>query len=215
MTNEKQARELLTDLAEYTKQTINETYKKVLTGLQQVQQAWNKHEGTEKEFYTNCEAYLYDLTLFNLSPGRLEYNKNLSNDKTITGRILEYGSGIGQTAIEYKKNNPKAKLTITDLDCPSYKFSQYRIKKHDYNITTITTTKLENTNTKYDTILSFDVLEHLDDKEFTKTIELFKKISHKKTRFIFQICFGKTKLQPMHHEGSEWKIEKIKELIKR
>ena len=97
-------------------------------------------------------------------------------------------------------------LTLHDLnsDFAEYRFEKYALPYKSY----------WDTNDKFDLILCFDVLEHLDEDDFDDTINLFKKISKENTEFLITATFKDDGLHPMHFEGNKEKIAKIKELMK-
>ena len=93
--------------------------------------------------------------------------------KYFKGKSFEVGAGLGAFTRNYI--NKKRKIYLNDLDPYNYKF--LKKKYAAYKNIIITKKKLQNINTKFDTIIYLNVLEHIfkDKIEIIKASEKMKK----------------------------------------
>lgn len=177
-------REIIGDLADFSKLSKEEVKLKVINGTEQYMNEWNeanpKTKEEREEVYKNSKWQKFESANWHLS-NRLSFDVNLirmikkkhpNNDTS----ILDYGCGTGQNSYLLAKEG-YTNLTLHDLNTD---FAEFRFKKHNFPYFKFDETK------KFDVILCFDMLEHLDDKDFEDTINLFKRISHKDTEFCLQ-----------------------------
>lgn len=165
-----------------------------------------------KKFYKENKDYIFDLTNWHVQQRRI-FDTNIineiKNNYPYAKKILDFGSGCGENAIMLAEAGYD--VAMTDFDGYTSKFAKFRAKKRGLNI------KFYDVempiNDKFDIILAFDVLEHVPDKEFEKTIYLLKSLKQNGGKIFTTISFGtQGGLHPMHHESSPEKIELIKQL---
>lgn len=200
---------LLSDLSEYDKIPKEHVIANLNLGVGKHKEEWDKVKPKTKEerekFYKESYWSRYDLGGWHLGnrigyDGRLvKFLKKEYPKKDCS--ILDYGCGIGQNSYLLAKEGFKD-ITLHDLNLD---FAEFRFKKHNLPYKKLDLAK------KYDVILCFDVLEHLDDKDFEETINLFKKL--KKGKVIITVSFGDNGAHPMHFEGNEKKIKMVNELM--
>jgi len=206
-------KELIQDLSEFDKIPKDNVLLNLIYGTEKFKDEWEKaNPKTKKErdkFYKKNFYSKYDLANWHLG-SRINFNNSLvemikkkyPNKHNIS--ILDYGCGIGQNSYLLAKEG-YIDITLYDLNS---KFAEFRFKKHKLNFYNI------DYKQKYDIILCFDVLEHLDDKEYEDTIKLFKKLIKSNGEILATVSFGKGNMHPMHFEGSDKKVKMLKELMK-
>jgi Methyltransferase small domain. len=85
--------------------------------------------------------------------------------KFISGKVLEVGAGIGSFTNNYM--NMIEDITLSEVDKDNFEIIKNKFKNHKIDITRKTTNEI---NTKFDTIMYLNVLEHIEkDKEEIKT----------------------------------------------
>lgn len=166
-----------------------------------------------KQFYKNCESYVWDLTNWHFS-NRRDFDDRLVQEmmKFNPKSVLDYGCGIGQNAFMIKKYAQIERVICADLKSRTLDFAKTRAKKRGYDIK-FWETDTEDFNEQVDVILCFDVLEHLTDDEFKKVVEKLISLKHKDTRVYLSISWGESKSHPMHMEDAEWKMKLINKLV--
>lgn len=85
--------------------------------------------------------------------------------KFISGKVLEVGAGIGSFTNNYMSMIED--ITLSEVDKDNFEIIKNKFKNHKIDITRKTTNEI---NTKFDTIMYLNVLEHIEkDKEEIKT----------------------------------------------
>ena len=85
--------------------------------------------------------------------------------KFISGKVLEVGAGIGSFTNNYMSMIED--ITLSEVDKNNFEIIKNKFKNHKIDITRKTTNEI---NTKFDTIMYLNVLEHIEkDKEEIKT----------------------------------------------
>lgn len=85
--------------------------------------------------------------------------------KFINGKVLEVGAGIGSFTNNYMSMIED--ITLSEVDKDNFEIIKNKFKNHKIDITRKTTNEI---NTKFDTIMYLNVLEHIEkDKEEIKT----------------------------------------------
>ena len=202
---EKERNDMIKLLAEYDKITEQEAFDNCLVGTIRFKDEWNKinpktkeeREKTYKEsFWKKYDLVNWHLGIrFGFDLNLIEYIKdNFPKDAS----ILDYGCGIGFNSYLLRKEGYK-NITLFDLDTS---FAEFLFKKKGYNLVPFK-------EKKYDIILCFDVLEHLEE-DFTETINHLKKL--KKDKIFITASFGNNGFHPMHFDGTDEKKKMIEEL---
>lgn len=155
----------------------------------------NDRERLAQWYRDNSELYLFAISGYNL-----EYKRILSNLKVLKlarGACLDYGAGNGEIILELARRGHPA--TYYDVDGVTMKFARQRAAQQglavDFFHTKDDLAKAARRQT-FDTIFSFDVLEHLPDLPG----ELDFLVSHLSPGglFVFDVPAGSTKAHPMH-----------------
>tara|TARA_A100000164_G_C21892571_1_gene766173 strand:+ start:68 stop:748 length:681 start_codon:yes stop_codon:yes gene_type:complete len=85
--------------------------------------------------------------------------------KFISGKVLEVGAGIGSFTNNYMSMIED--ITLSEVDKDNFEIIKNKFKNHKIDITRKPTNEI---NTKFDTIMYLNVLEHIEkDKEEIKT----------------------------------------------
>lgn len=163
-------------------------------------------------FYKENKYYIFDLIDWHMQKRRsfdIGLAENIKNQCPNARTILDFGSGCGQNAIELAKAGYL--VSMADYDGYTSQFARFRAKKRGLDIKFYDIEKP--INEKFDVVIAFDVLEHVPDSEFEKTINLLKSLKSDGGKVITLVSFGtQNGDHPMHHEESPKKIELIKKL---
>jgi SAM-dependent methyltransferase len=119
---------------------------------------------TVTDFYSNQVGhnYLFDLAAFHLnSQEYIQDTLRLIADQA-SGKVLDFGGGIGTHAIAAALCPQVTQVIYCDINPINREFVQYRTKKLGLENKLICTAEFPTTES-FDTILCFDVLEHLPE----------------------------------------------------
>ena len=189
----------LVEFTGYTQQRIRELWE---TSNQQLAKNWElaaiPHDDRERmaEWYRqNSELYLFAISAYNL-----EYKRIKSNLKVIRfarGACLDYGAGNGEILLELaRRGHP---VTYFDVEGVTMKFARTRAQQHGLNVEFARTKdelKAVAQRHGFDTIFSFDVLEHLPD--LPGELSFLSSMLAPNGIFVFDVPAGSTKAHPMH-----------------
>lgn len=165
-----------------------------------------------KKFYKENKDYIFDLTNWHAQQRKIFDTNTINEVKTnhpSAKKILDFGSGCGQNAIMFAETGYD--VSMADYEGYTSKFAKFRAKKKGLDIKFY---DIEMPiNDKFDIILAFDVLEHVPDAEFEKTIYLLKSLKQNGGKILSTTSFGtQGGLHPMHYESSSEKIKLIETL---
>ncbi len=143
----------------------------------------------------NSELYLFAISGYNL-----EYKRIRSNLKVIRfarGFCLDYGAGNGELLLELaRRGHP---VTYYDVEGETMRFAQARAKKQGLAVE-IAHSKEDLAAAArthgFDTIFSFDVLEHLPD--LPGELNFLSSLLNPGGLLVFDVPAGSTKSHPMH-----------------
>lgn len=163
----------LEDLATFTGKSTNECLR-VLQHYEygQMATAWKaaqpKTAAEMRDFYGATSAYLWSLTLWHASPAYFHtglVRRMIAQQCGRTGlRALDYGSGIGTTAIQLAEAGYA--LTVADVPGVSFDYTRHRLIRRGLPYTAVPiTTDIPPLEGRYDAIVCFDVLEHVQHPE--------------------------------------------------
>jgi 2-polyprenyl-3-methyl-5-hydroxy-6-metoxy-1,4-benzoquinol methylase len=172
------------------------------TSNQQLAKNWQQaaipHDDRERmtQWYRdNSELYLFAISAYNL-----EYKRIKSNLKVIRfarGSCLDYGAGNGEILLELaRRGHP---VTYFDVDGVTMRFARQRAQQHGLNIQFAKTKdelRAAAGQHGFDTIFSFDVLEHLPD--LAGELTFLSALLAPGGVFVFDVPAGSTKAHPMH-----------------
>lgn len=143
----------------------------------------------------NSELYLFAISAYNL-----EYKRIKSNLKVIRfarGSCLDYGAGNGEILLELaRRGHP---VTYFDVEGVTMRFAQKRAQQHGLKIDFARTKddlRAAAQKRGFDTIFSFDVLEHLPD--LPGELTFLSSMLSPGGVFVFDVPAGSTKAHPMH-----------------
>lgn len=167
---------------------------------------------TTKDFYKTNKNYIFDITNWHVTQRR-SFDYKLINDikskYPSAKKILDYGSGCGQNAIDLASAGYN--VCMADYDGYTSQFARFRANKRGLNIKFYDIDKP--IDDKFDIILAFDVLEHVPDEEFEKTVYLLKCLKENGGKILTTVSFGtQDGLHPMHNEETPEKLKLIEEL---
>lgn len=172
------------------------------TSNQQLAKNWQQaaipHDDRERmaQWYRdNSELYLFAISAYNL-----EYKRIKSNLKVIRfarGSCLDYGAGNGEILLELaRRGHP---VTYFDVDGVTMRFARHRAQQHGLKIQFARTKDELRTAAGqhgFDTVFSFDVLEHLPD--LAGELTFLSSLLAPGGMFVFDVPAGSTKAHPMH-----------------
>jgi 2-polyprenyl-3-methyl-5-hydroxy-6-metoxy-1,4-benzoquinol methylase len=167
------------------------------------------------DYYVNNKYEIYDHLEWHFK-GRRSFDKNLlaeikQNYPDKGTEILDFGCNAGQIA--YMLAKEKYIVSICDPNKKANDFISYRFQKHKLKVKKIPMPVHKDFKNQFDIILCFDVLEHIPDSEFDKTIDLLKRLKKPNGKILSTISFGAQKSHPGHFEYSEEKKKKIMSLM--
>lgn len=172
------------------------------TSNQQLAKSWEQaaipHDDRERmaEWYReNSELYLFAISAYNL-----EYKRIKSNLKVIRfarGSCLDYGAGNGEILLELARRGRP--VTYFDVEGVTMRFARQRAQQHKLNVQFARTKdelRAAAGQRGFDTIFSFDVLEHLPD--LAGELTFLSSLLSRGGVFVFDVPAGSTKAHPMH-----------------
>lgn len=206
------------ELSEFTGMSVEEIYEKWEIATELVAKEYIAYKESSnsnfdpKEFYKSNKSYIFDLTNWHMA-GRRGFDvnlvKNIKRDHPSATKILDFGSGCGQNAIELAEVGYD--VAMADYDGHTSQFAKFRAKKRGLDIKFYDIEKP--IDDKFDVILAFDVIEHIPDTEFKNTIALLKNLKKNGGKILTTVSFGSQGgLHPMHYDETSEKIALIEKL---
>ena len=123
----------------------------------------------EATHYRTSQAYLYDLTVFAMSPTKLPYLRDLTAAVPPPARLLDYGCGIGSDGLMLIEAGYD--VAFADFDNPSVAYLRWRLRQRGLEAR-IYDLDREAPPAGHDAVYSFDVIEHAEDpKAFLAALE--------------------------------------------
>lgn len=191
-------RELI-DFTGYPAERIRELW---ATSNQQLAANWQLAKPAEDnpeqmaEWYRqNSELYLFAISAYNL-----EYKRIRSNMKVLRlaqGATLDYGAGNGEILLELaRRGHPVA---YYDVEGVTMRFARQRAASQGLAIDFFHTKDALAESARqrgFDTVFSFDVLEHLPD--LPGELTFLSSLLNPGGVFVFDVPAGSTKAHPMH-----------------
>jgi 2-polyprenyl-3-methyl-5-hydroxy-6-metoxy-1,4-benzoquinol methylase len=180
--------------AEEVRRRWRESHKELAKRWQAAAIPENDHARMKEWYRQNSGHYLFDISAHNL-----EYKKLISNLRMLRlakGSVLDYGAGNGEIVLELAARSHAA--TYYDVDGETLRFARWRAQQRGLNID-FATTKEElpaGKDGRFDTIFSFDVLEHLPD--LMGELSFLASLLRKGGVLVCDVPAGATKNHPMH-----------------
>lgn len=168
---------------------------KLAENWQQAKPSEDNPEQMAEWYRQNSELYLFAISAYNL-----EYKRIRSNMKVLRlarGATLDYGAGNGEILLEIARRGQRA--AYYDVAGVTMRFAQQRAARQGLTIDFFhakDALAAAASQQGFDTVFSFDVLEHLPDLpgELTFLSSLLKPGGV----FVFDVPAGSTKAHPMH-----------------
>jgi 2-polyprenyl-3-methyl-5-hydroxy-6-metoxy-1,4-benzoquinol methylase len=189
----------LTEFTGYEPAKIRELWE---TSNQQLAANWEKssipqddRERMAEWYRQNSELYLFAISAYNLEFKRIK--SNLKVLRFAYGACLDYGAGNGEILLEWARRGNLA--TYFDVDGVTMRFARHRAERNKLALEFATTKdELRAAAAKhgFDTVLSFDVLEHLPD--LPGELGFLSSLLSPGGLFVFDVPAGSTKAHPMH-----------------
>ncbi len=114
---------------------------------------------SEAAFYRTSEMYLYDLTVFAMSPTKAPYFADLRRLVPPGARLLDYGCGIGSDGL--RLIDVGYDVAFADFDNPSTRYLRWRLDRRGLSATIHDVDA--DIPDRFDAVYCFDVIEHVDD----------------------------------------------------
>jgi 2-polyprenyl-3-methyl-5-hydroxy-6-metoxy-1,4-benzoquinol methylase/heme/copper-type cytochrome/quinol oxidase subunit 4 len=200
--NAKNIASAMAELIEFTGYPVERIRELWVTSNQQLAANWQTAKPAEDnpeqmaEWYRqNSELYLFAISAYNL-----EYKRIRSNMKVLRlarGATLDYGAGNGEILLELARLGHRA--AYYDVEGVTMRFARQRAARQGLSIDffhskdALAQYAREN---GFDTVFSFDVLEHLPD--LTGELTFLSSLLNPGGVFVFDVPAGSTKAHPMH-----------------
>lgn len=212
---------IISELSEFVNISSSEIYDKWKFATEIVADDYrnfiNQNHRDQKDFYKVNKNYIFDLTNFHMTQGRGFDVKLIDTIRKMSPvysawdvkKILDYGSGCGQNAIELAKAGHD--VSIADYEGYTSEFARFRAKKRGLNIKFYDIEKP--INDKFDIIFAFNVLEHIPDDQFKYVIDRLKSLRKNGGKILTCVSFDtQSGLHPMHYTLSQEKVGLINQL---
>jgi SAM-dependent methyltransferase len=192
--------ELIADLMEFFDLTYDETIQLLKVGKKVFNMTWMALEPkTEEEilkFYEIAPFNVFSLAYWHMQRHQKKFRQRVIEQ--CSGKVLDYGGGIGDLCIELAKRG--FDVTYGDVKGKNMEFAKWRFIKKGLNVKVIDLVRDIKSLEEYDTILCIDVIEHVPDpKHALKTIGQHLK-THGKLIITKLTCPGPTKENPCHRK---------------
>jgi 2-polyprenyl-3-methyl-5-hydroxy-6-metoxy-1,4-benzoquinol methylase len=183
----------------YTADRIRELWatsnQQLAANWQQATPAEDNPEQMAEWYRRNSELYLFAISAYNL-----EYKRIRSNMKVLRlarGATLDYGAGNGEILLELARRGHRA--TYYDVEGVTMRFARQRAANHGLAIEFFHTKEALAQYAAvngFDTVFSFDVLEHLPD--LPGELSFLSSLLKPGGLFVFDVPAGSTRAHPMH-----------------
>jgi 2-polyprenyl-3-methyl-5-hydroxy-6-metoxy-1,4-benzoquinol methylase len=189
----------LTEFTGYSAERIRELWatsnQQLAANWQQAPPAEDNPEQMAEWYRQNSELYLFAISAYNL-----EYKRIRSNMKVLRlarGATLDYGAGNGEILLELARRGHR--VAYYDVDGVTMRFARQRAARQGVAIDFFYSKDALAQATRgrgFDTVFSFDVLEHLPD--LTGELTFLSSLLSPGGVFVFDVPAGSTKAHPMH-----------------
>jgi 2-polyprenyl-3-methyl-5-hydroxy-6-metoxy-1,4-benzoquinol methylase len=155
----------------------------------------NNPEQMAEWYRQNSELYLFAISAYNLEYKRIRSNMKvlrLARDAT-----LDYGAGNGEILLELARRGHR--VAYCDVDGVTMRFARHRAQRQKLAIDFFTTKEGLAASAQehgFDTVFSFDVLEHLPD--LPGELTFLSSLLAPGGIFVFDVPAGSTRAHPMH-----------------
>ncbi len=200
--NAKNVAAAIAELIEFTGYSADRIRELWATSNQQLAANWQSAKPAEDnpeemaEWYRqNSELYLFAISAYNL-----EYKRIRSNMKVLRwarGATLDYGAGNGEILLELARRGQPA--AYYDVEGVTMRFARHRAERAGLKIKFYTAKDALAQAARqrgFDTVFSFDVLEHLPD--LPGELSFLSSLLAPGGLFVFDVPAGSTRAHPMH-----------------
>src|SRR5438270_10179048 len=190
------------ELIEFTGCSADRIRELWATSNQELARSWElekpspDHPGQMAEWYRkNSQLYLFAISAYNL-----EYKRIRSNMKVLRwalGATLDYGAGNGEILLEVARRGQPA--AYYDVEGETMRFARHRAQCQGLAMEFFSTKEALAQAARqrgFDTVFSFDVLEHLPD--LPGELRFLSSLVSPGGLFVFDVPAGSTKAHPMH-----------------
>ena len=115
---------------------------------------------SDDELYRTSRMYLYDLTVFAMSPTKSPYLRDLSELVPPPAHVLDYGCGIGSDGLRLIEAGYT--VSFADFDNPSTRYLRWRLAQRGIDAT-VYDLDAGPAPGGHDAVYCFDVIEHVPD----------------------------------------------------
>jgi 2-polyprenyl-3-methyl-5-hydroxy-6-metoxy-1,4-benzoquinol methylase len=189
----------LVDFSGYSEDRVRELW---ATSNHQLAANWQKaaiapddREKLAAWYRDNSELYLFAISGYNLEYKRIRSNMNVL--AMARGACLDYGAGNGEIILELARRGHPA--TYYDVDGVTMRFARRRAELQKLAIEFFHDKQSLASSAQrrgFDTVFSFDVLEHLPD--LPGELDFLSSLLAPGGVFVFDVPAGSTKAHPMH-----------------
>ncbi|HEV3039357.1 MAG TPA: class I SAM-dependent methyltransferase [Candidatus Angelobacter sp.] len=190
------------ELMDFTGYSVDRIWELWTTSNQQLAKNWelaspdqNDPERLAQWYRENSELYMFAISAYNL-----EYKRIISNLRMLRfgrGACLDYGAGNGEFILELaRRGHPAA---YYDVEGETLKFARHRAGQRNLSVEFLhTKDDLARAARQhgFDTIFSFDVLEHLPD--LPGELVFLASLLNPGGLMVFDVPAGATRSHPMH-----------------
>jgi 2-polyprenyl-3-methyl-5-hydroxy-6-metoxy-1,4-benzoquinol methylase len=200
--NARNIQESMGELVSFTGYSADRIYELWATSNQHLAANWQQAQPAEDnpeqmaEWYRqNSELYLFAISAYNL-----EYKRIRSNMKVLRlarGATLDYGAGNGEILLELARRGHR--VAYYDVEGVTMRFARRRAQQRGLAIEFYHAKNAlaEAARTHgFDTVFSFDVLEHLPD--LSGELTFLSSLLNPGGLFVFDVPAGSTRAHPMH-----------------
>jgi 2-polyprenyl-3-methyl-5-hydroxy-6-metoxy-1,4-benzoquinol methylase len=189
----------LTEFTGYSADRVRELW---ATSNQELARNWESAKPPEDDAVQMAEWYRQnsELYLFAISAYNLEYKRIRSNMKVLRlarGATLDYGAGNGEILLELARRGQPA--AYYDVEGETMKFARHRARRLGLAVDFFSSKDALAQAARqraFDTVFSFDVLEHLPD--LPGELSFLSSLLAPGGLFVFDVPAGSTRAHPMH-----------------
>jgi 2-polyprenyl-3-methyl-5-hydroxy-6-metoxy-1,4-benzoquinol methylase len=198
--NDRNVRKAMNELVHFTGYPPEKVRALWSESNRQLAENWQSAAPNERDAARLAEWYRENslLYMFAISAYNLEYKRIRSNLKVLRfarGATLDYGAGNGEILLELARAGHPA--AYYDVEGETMKFARQRASDQNLAIGFFHTKEaLLASKRRFDTIFSFDVLEHLPD--LPSELRFLSSLLSEGGLFLFDVPAGSTKAHPMH-----------------
>ena len=194
----------LRELMDYTHRSSADVERMWQTSNQQLAANWEKAKlapddraALAKWYADNSELYLFAISAYNLEYRRIK--SNLFVLRYGHGHALDYGAGNGELVLEMARRGQRA--AYYDVDGATLRFARWRAQQRGLEVEFFTDKPPLAALARerpFDTVFSFDVLEHIPD--LAAELDFLSSLLAPGGQMVFDLPTGATKAHPMHLE---------------